>query len=132
MSEGLSPAFANALLNVLNGTVPTAYATVYVDLHTADPGSAGTASLSAGSTSRSSATFGAAANLSNVSTVTTTNVPQWTNGGAVNEVITDLSVWSAVSGGTFIFSARLSLSKTWSTGDILQLSSLSVAFPTAS
>ncbi len=127
MADGFSSTFANALLNVLDNTAPTTYSTIYVELHTADPGTAGTTAVSAGSSTRQSGTFGAASS----GTITLSGTPSWTNGGT-SETITDIAVWSASTSGTFIFSAQLTASKAWDSGDNLQLSSLSVSFPTAS
>ena len=127
MADGFSTTYANSLLNSLENVAPTAYNGVYCALHTGAPGSAGTANASAGSTTRSSATFGA----SSAGTISISNTPSWTNGGT-SETITDISVWSASTSGTFLFSAALSASKAWASGDTLQLSSLSVSIPTAS
>ena len=57
MADAFSATFANGLLNVLENVAPTAYSAVYTQLHTAAPGSAGTTSISAGSTTRVSTTF---------------------------------------------------------------------------
>lgn len=127
MADGFSSTFANALLNVLENVAPTTYATVYVELHTAAPGTAGTTSVSVGSTTRASLTFGAAS----AGSIAASTQPTWTNGGT-SETITDIAVWSAATSGTFLFSSALSASKAWASGDTLQLTSLSVAFPTAS
>lgn len=126
MSDGFSTTFADALLGTLSGTAPTAYSTVYVELHTADPGSAGTTAVSAGSATRESATFAAPS----AGSVSLSGTPSWTNAGT-SETITDIAVWSAATSGTFLFSATLTTSKAWASGDTLQLSSLSVSFPTA-
>jgi hypothetical protein len=127
MADDFSSTFANALLNVLANTAPTLYSTVYIELHTAAPGSAGTTSVSAGSATRASATFAAAS----AGSISLNSTPSWTNGGA-SETITDIAVWSAASGGTFLFSAQFATSKAWASTDQIQLSSLSVSFPTAS
>lgn len=127
MADGYSTTFTNAQLNVLNNTAPTTYANVYIEIHTAAPGSAGTTSVSVGSTTRVSGTFGAAS----AGVITLSSSPTWTNGGT-SETITDIAVWSAASAGTFLFSAALSASKAWASGDTLQLSSLTVTLPTAS
>lgn len=127
MADSYSTTFATAQLNVLAGTAPTTYSTVYIQLHTAAPGSAGTTSISAGSTTRASATFGAASSGS----ISLSTQPTWTNGGT-SETITDISVWSAATSGTFLFSAALTSSKAWASGDTLQLSSLTVSITTAS
>jgi hypothetical protein len=128
-----SSTVANALLNVFGGTAiaANAYATsgnVYVALHTGDPGSAGTSNASAGSSTRVLVAFGSAS--AGTTTMTTSN-PQWTNGGT-SETITAISIWSASSSGTFITSGQLTTSQAWASGNIIQLSSLSVSIPTAS
>ena len=127
MADGYSTSFANGQLGVLAGTAPTTYSTVYIELHTAAPGSAGTTSVSVGSTTRASATFGTASGGS----ISLSTQPTWTNGGT-SETITDIAVWSAATAGTFLFSAALSSSKAWASGDTLQLSSLTVSITTAS
>lgn len=121
-----SATVANAALGILNGTAPTTYTTVYVQLHTAAPGTAGTTGVSAGSSTRQSVTFGAAS----AGSVSISGTPQWTNGGT-SETITAVSLWSAASAGTFIASGQLSASQAWASGNILQLSSLSVSVPTS-
>lgn len=127
MADGFSSTFANALLNVLEGTAPTTYSTVYIGLHTGDPGSAGTSNVSAGSSTRESATFGSAS----AGVINLSSEPSWTNSGT-SETITDLSIWSAATSGTFITSMTASASQAWASGNVLQLTSLSITFPTAS
>jgi len=133
MAYSFSSTLTNALLNVLNGTTiaTNAYTTsgnVYLQLHTADPGTAGTTSVSVGSTTRVVVAFGTAS--SGTVTMTTSN-PQWTNGGT-SETITAISIWTASTAGTFLVSGALTTSQAWASGNILQLSSLSVSIPTAS
>jgi hypothetical protein len=123
----LSSTVANAALGIFNATAPTTYGTVYVQLHTADPGTAGTTAVSAGSTTRVAVVFGTAS--AGAVTMTTSN-PQWTNGGT-SETITAISIWSASSSGTFLASGQLSSSQAWSSGNIIQLSTLSISIPTA-
>lgn len=127
MSDGFSSTLANAALNILKGTTPSTYSSVYWQLHTGAPGAAGTSNVSDGSSTRVQANFGSAASGS----ISLATQPSWTNGSS-SETVTDVSAWSAASGGTFILSAQLSSSKAWASGDQLQLSSLSVSIPTAS
>ncbi|WP_027930701.1 phage tail fiber protein [Amycolatopsis thermoflava] len=128
MAVGLSAAnLANAWLNTMRGggagTNFTAPATLFVQLHTADPGASGTTSVSS-TTTRQALTFAAASGGSMAITGTT----QWTNWAGTNgEVVTHISVWSAASAGTFYFSAALTASKTVNTGDTLTLSTLTFA-----
>jgi hypothetical protein len=133
MSDGFSPAFANALLNVINGTAPTAFdgGTVFAQIHTGDPGNAGTSNISVGQSTREAVTFGAAANTGNVSTIAATSTPTFTNGGTT-ETLTDVSYWTAATAGSFIASEPLSASESWSSGNTFELASASISLPTAS
>lgn len=130
----LSATVADAALSILCGTAVTsnAYATsgqIYLQLHTGDPGTAGTTNISVGSTTRVAVTMttpsaGATANNAAV---------QWTNGGT-SETITAVSAWSASTSGTYIVSGQLSASQAWASGNIIQIpiGDFSVAIPTAS
>jgi hypothetical protein len=53
-------------------------------------------------------------------------VGPWTNGGT-SETLTDISVWTASSGGTFLFSVALTTSKAWTSADQFTLSTLGVS-----
>ncbi|OQQ12982.1 hypothetical protein B0675_39895 [Streptomyces sp. M41(2017)] len=125
MAEGLSTSLVSSWLNTLR-TAGAAYGpiTTYAQIHTANPGAAGTTAVSAGSTTRPVFTFAASSSGSALA-LTGTN-PSWTNGGT-SETITDISVWSAASGGTFLFSVALSSSKAWSSGDTFTATSLSLS-----
>jgi hypothetical protein len=120
-------ATANAWLNVLRGSSAatfTAVTTLYVQLHTGDPGSAGSANVSS-VTTRPAVNFAAA---SGGSMSATSTLPSWTSWAGTNgEVVTHISVWGASSGGTFYYSVVLTLPKTVNTGDTLNLTSLTVA-----
>lgn len=125
MTVGLSTTnLANNLLNTLRGSSFSNAAT-YVALHTdgGDPGSAGTANASAGSTTRSAVTFSAA---SGGSIALTGTQPTWTNGGST-ENIKYISVWSASTGGNLLWTAQLSSTKSWASGDTLTLTSCSLS-----
>jgi hypothetical protein len=128
MAAGLSATnTANAWLNVLRGTSAatfTAVTTLFVQLHTGDPGASGTANVSS-VTTRPALNFGAASAGSQSAIAT---LPSWASWAGTNgEVVTHISVWGASSGGTFYYSAALTASKTVNTGDTLNLSSLTVA-----
>jgi len=128
MAAGLSATnTANAWLNVLRGTSAatfTAVTTLFVQLHTGDPGASGTANVSS-VTTRPALNFGAASAGSQSAIAT---LPSWASWAGTNgEVVTHISVWGASSGGTFYYSAALTASKTVNTGDTLNLSSLSVS-----
>lgn len=128
MTVGLSAAnLANAWLNSMrgagNGTTFTAPATLFVQLHTGDPGASGTANVSS-TTTRQSLGFAAAS----AGSMALSGTPSWTSWAGTNgEVVTHISVWSASSAGTFYFSAALTASKTLNTGDTLNLNTLTFA-----
>ena len=128
MAVGLSAAnTANAWLNTLRGTSAatfTGVTTLFVQLHTGDPGASGTLNVSS-VTTRPALNFGAASAGSQSAIAT---LPSWASWAGTNgEVVTHISVWGASSGGTFYYSAALTASKTVNTGDTLNLSSLTVA-----
>lgn len=122
MADSVSVTGANTML----GTLATN--STNVQLHVGDPGAAGT-SNQASVTTRMSVTWNAAGSGS----VTASNQPVWTAWAGTNgQVITDLSFWSASSGGTFYMSMPLSTSVTMATGDSLTLTSITVSITTAS
>ena len=110
MAVGLAVGRANAFLD-------SELATVYVQLHTGDPGAAGTANAATGDASRKAVTHASASGGS--AAISGTN-PSWSNAGA-SETITHLSYWSASSGGTFKGSSQLQNSRAWASGDTLTL-----------
>jgi len=127
MTVGFSTANTiNAWLNTLRGTSAatfTGVTTLFVQLHTADPGASGTTAVSS-TTTRQALNYAAAASGSQALTGTT----QWTTWAGTNgEVVTHISVWGASTAGTFYYSVALTASKTVNTGDTLTLSSLTVS-----
>lgn len=121
MTIGLAPGIATSLLGTLNGT-SYSNAAIWAQLHVGDPGVAGT---------------------SNASVVTTREqLTSWTNSGGTlaisasptawnmtaTETIVAISLWSASSGGTFLWSASLAVSKTVANGDTLTLNTCSLSF----
>ena len=125
MTVGLSTAnVANGWLNTLRaGSNFTAIATPFVKLHTADPGSAGATAAAAGDTTRKAVTQSAASGGSIA--ISGTN-PSWTNGGTT-ETITHISVWDASTSGNFLYSAALSASQAWVSGNTFTLTGLTVS-----
>ena len=105
---------ADAILNALTGQgTYTAPAGVYVQCHTAAPGSAGTTAVASLST-RKQALF-ATPSSGGAGTVSNTTAVQWTTGFA-NETITDVSLWSTVTANTrFLGSIQLTTPKTTTT-----------------
>ena len=128
MARGFAAGTANSWLGVLGngasaGTTYTGIAGNYGQLHTGDPGAAGTANVSVGSTTRPAVGLAAASGGSRA--LTGTN-PSWTNGGT-SETISDLTLWSASTSGTFVLSGALTASKAWASTDTLTLTSLTIA-----
>ena len=110
MAEGINATnLANVWLTTLDGA--------FVQLHTGDPGAAGTANASA-ETTRKALTWAAAAAASRSIAAT---LPTWTPWTAGNETITDVSVWSAVTDGNFLYSYELATPVAVTDGDTLSL-----------
>ena len=123
MADGLSTTVANAALSTITGTDAND-----AQLHTGAPGAAGTANVSS-TTTRQAVTWGSPS----AGSISASNQPAWTNWiGTNGEVVTDISLWSAATSGTFGFSMQLSASVTMNTGDSLTLTSIQVSIPTAS
>jgi hypothetical protein len=87
-----------------------------------------TTAVSAGSATRIAATFAASSGGSALAL--SGSVGPWTNGGT-SETITDISVWTASSAGTFLFSVALTASKAWASADTFTLASLGVSLSPA-
>ena len=123
MADGLSTANANLAVAAAVGTNAG-----YVQLHTGDPGSAGTSNVSS-VTTRESVTWGSAS----AGSISASNQPEWTSWAGTNgEVDTDCSFWSASSSGTFGLSMAFASGVTMDTGDSLTLTSLTISITTAS
>lgn len=123
MAVGLSAVnLANAWLNTMrgaaNGVTFTAPATLFGQVHTADPGAAGTTAVSTGIATRSALGFGAPS----AGSMALSSSTSWTATGP--DIETHLSVWSASTAGTFYFSVALTTSKTVANGDTLTLTTL--------
>src|SRR3954467_13803426 len=130
MAEGLSTTLVSNWLNTLRsaGAAFGPVAGTFVQLHTANPGAAGTTAVSAGSATRIAATFAASSGGSALAL--SGSVGPWTNGGT-SETITDIAVWTASSAGTFLFSVALTASKAWASADTFTLASLGVSLSPA-
>lgn len=101
MPAGISSTVANSWLDAVGRNVSYANAAVWIQLHTGDPGAAGT-SNTATETTRKQATFSAASSGSMASNADVT----WTN-IAGSQDATFFSAWSASSAGTFLFSGSI-------------------------
>ena len=126
MTAGLATSLVSGWLDTLRatgsgGSAYSAVAGTFVQLHTGDPGAAGTANISVGSTTRNSAVMSDSSAGSALSLGTPPGA--WTNGGT-SETITHLSVWTASTSGTFLWSVALTASKAWASADTLTLNTL--------
>ena len=112
MATGMAVGQANAILDAYCRSVaysdPAAF---YVQLHTAEPGAAGTTAI-AGETDRVAVTFSAASNgaITNSADVTWAAVSN-------TETISHVSFWSASSGGTFLGSDALETARAVTASD---------------
>ena len=116
MTDGLASGVVNSFLD-------STFGTTYVKLHTASPGAAGATAAAAGDTTRKAATMASASGGSKAMTGT---AGPWTNGGT-SETLSDISLWTAVSSGTFNASVALSGSQPWVSTNTFTLTSLSIA-----
>jgi hypothetical protein len=104
------------------GGLPTS-GTLYVKLHTGDPGGAGTGSP-ATETTRAPVTFGA----SSGGTCTSDSDASWTGVTATGtETISHISIWSASSGGNMLAYGAVTTPKGIQTGDNLSIPSGSLS-----
>jgi hypothetical protein len=99
-------------------TMPT---TVYVQLHTADAGEAGTTS-GASNTVRQAAAWAVAATGSIATNATIT----WTNVSAT-ETYSHWSLWDASTAGNCLWAGALSASASVTAGDTFQITSLTLS-----
>ena len=124
MTVGLSAVnTADKLLNTIgrSGTTFTA-GSLYVKLHTADPGASGATAASA-VTTRYACTFSAS---SAGSMALTSMGGTWSM--TATETISHISLWDASTAGNFMWSVALTASKSVVSGDTLSLTSLTLAF----
>lgn len=99
-------------------TMPT---TVYVQLHTADAGEAGTTSAATNAT-RTAASWSAAATgaIATSATITWTNV-------STTETYSHWSLWDASTAGNCLWTGALSSSAAVTAGDTFQITSLTLS-----
>ena len=115
---------ANKVLNGIGrtGAFPTA-GTLFVKLHTADPGAAGTTAASA-ETTRVEVTFGAAS----AGSMAASSAPEWASWDAGSETLSHISLWDAATAGAFLWSGELTAPKAVEDGDTFTLTTLTLAF----
>jgi hypothetical protein len=109
LAAGIAQSILNALCRNVAWTQPPAF---YVQLHTADPGAAGTNAVF-GDNRRVAATFAAAAADGTITTSADLNWLSMTAAGTVTHV----SFWSASSAGTYLGSDDLATARALSIGD---------------
>jgi hypothetical protein len=116
MAVGLASGIADDILDALcSSTAWTEPAAFYVQLHTADPGSAGTTAV-AGETTRKLATFGAASG----GAITTTAALTWTS-VSTTETLSHVSFFDASSAGNFLGSDALNTPRAVTAGDTFEI-----------
>ena len=116
MATGISSYLADAWLDALGNNSSFAVTSVYVKLHTGDPGAAGTANP-ATETTRKSVSFAAASSGSLASDAAAT----WTN-IAGSEDATHFTAWDNLSAGNFLFSGTITANP-YTAGDTFTIAS---------
>lgn len=125
MAVGVANGILGAWAGVATYTAPAAF---YLQMHTGDPGTAGTTSP-ATDTTRKLVTFGSAAASG---AVASTAAFSWTGITATGtESISWFSFWSASTGGTFLGRDDLATARSVTTGDGLDVASGAVALSVA-
>jgi hypothetical protein len=131
MTVGRALSDLTSILNVLRNTAYTGIATPFVQLHTADPGAAGATAVSVGDATRKAIAWNAPSGSNPTQMLVTAAVSGWTNGGT-SETLTHISIWTAVSAGTFILSILLTASQAWVSTNTFTLNTCTLGFtPTA-
>jgi hypothetical protein len=127
---------ADKILTWVKGTsFPAALSTVYVQLHSGEPGTAGTnnniQSTITGSANRTSVTTstfgGVGAATGGGFEITNNNPVQITTNAAGNATVTHFGIWDAVTGGNFLASGSLSSSVDVVNGDTVQFNAAALA-----
>jgi hypothetical protein len=112
----ISDYYENKILDhMLRGTAFTPPSTVYVSLHTADPGETGTNELTGGGYSRKPVTFNAPSegSMTNSADIDFPNMPAAT--------ITHVGLWDAASAGNCLWTGALPAPKTTNAGDTFRI-----------
>jgi hypothetical protein len=112
----MSTATANSVLDAIGNNISFSEAAVWVQLHTADPGSAGTTSV-ATETTRQSASFASAAGGS----ISTDADVVWTS-IAGSQDATHFTLWDASTAGNFIGSGTIT-ANAYTAGDTFTIPS---------
>ena len=107
------PFSSYAANEILNGNTID-HSTLYVQVHTGDPGPAGTALVSTASPPRASAAFAAVGNDLD-------NDPDYTipSDGSGSNTITHVTLWDAVTAGNFLYDGEIVPGITFLAGDVV-------------
>lgn len=111
----------NKILDHVGGTSWTAPTTVYIKLHTGDPGEDGTSNAATEAT-RKSASWSAAASGSKATSATLS----WTT-VSTTETYSHWSAWDASSGGNCLWTGALSASAAVTAGDTFNITTLTLS-----
>jgi hypothetical protein len=117
ISTYLVDKFLDCLVNAVGFNI----AGVWIQLHTADPGAAGTTAV-AGNSTRKSVAFAAAAAEAKASNADIV----WT-AVSTSETYTHVSLWDASSAGNFLWAGALTASKAVNAGDTFTIPSGSLS-----
>lgn len=103
MATGFSATTGSAILNALGNNTSFVVAEFWIQLHTADPGVAGTTAI-AGNATRKQVSFGTAAS----GAIANDTAIAWTTGEVdTSEDYTHWSGWTASAAGTFLCSGTV-------------------------
>lgn len=120
MALGAAASHANAIINVLRGTTYTGLAGLFLQLHTGDPGAAGTANVSAVTTRNALTLAAPSGGSSALSSLAAYNM-------TATETISHFTLWTASTAGTFIGSGQLAAAKPVNNGDTLTFNSFTAS-----
>lgn len=127
---------ADKILIWIKGTTfPTALSTVYISLHSGDPGTAGSnnnvQSTITGSANRTSVTTSTFSTVGSAPgggfQITNSNSVQITTNASGGATVTYFGVWDAVTGGNFLASGQLTTSVDVVAGDTVQFNAGALA-----
>lgn len=127
---------ADKILIWIKGTTfPSALSTVYISLHSGDPGTAGSnnnvQSTITGSANRTAVTTSTFSTVGSASgggfQITNNNSVQITTNAAGGATVTYFGVWDAVTGGNFLASGQLTTSVDVVAGDTVQFNAGALA-----
>lgn len=115
----LATSLKDQLLNkALRGVDFTPASTVYVSLHSADPGITGASEITAAGRKAIAFNASSGGQVANGALIEFTGMPAAT--------VTHLGLWSAASGGTFLWGGSVAATKTFGAGDTCQIKASSL------